>query len=407
LAERNARRKQVGTPQFVTVSGVPRQIADPIADEMSWFAGKPVNTAALDNDMRELTGLGPFSNMNYSMVEQNGKVGLDIGAETKSYSPPIVRPLIIVDGSDYNDVFFSIGARITFLDFGGYRRELRNDVIVGSQYRISSEYYRPVTAESNFFVAPRAELTSSQYPLYNEDTLVSLYRNRLVVGGLDFGYSFGRISELRFGYEGGYEHLSPQVGVRELPTFSGATGDARLQFTVDTLDNQTVPRGGENIKFYIKYFNANPGAPHEFPVSELQFQNYFRLSGPSTIFLHGYGGTSYGENTGIPAFPLGGVTRFAAYGTNALLTSQYFLFQTGYIRELRKLNPLMGSTIDFIAMVEGGKAYQLPFGPKLPNIPGDIVGAIVANTLIGPVELGGAFGNYGHQKVFFQIGRIF
>ena len=43
------------------------------------------------------------------------------------------------------------------------------------------------------------------------------------------GYAFGRTGELRLGYEGGYQHLSPQIGNEaELPTVSGATGDATL-----------------------------------------------------------------------------------------------------------------------------------------------------------------------------------
>jgi NTE family protein len=29
------------------------------------------------------------------------------------------------------------------------------------------------------------------------------------------------------------------------------------------------------------------------------------------------------------------------------------------------------------------------------------------NTIFGPVEVGGAVGNYSHGKFFFQIGRIF
>ena len=106
-------------------------------------------------------------------------------------------------------------------------------------------------------------------------------------------------------------------------------------------------------------------------------------------------------------FNLGGPTRWAAYGQNELLTDQYFLFQTGYIRTLKKLPPLLGSTIDFLAEFEVGKTYQLPNGPKPPYLPGDIVGGLIVNTLFGPVEIGGAVGNYGHAKFFFQVGRIF
>jgi NTE family protein len=408
LAERDARRRQVTTPEFVTVEGVPSQIAHSIVAGMSSYAGKPVNTANLDKNMMVLTGQGPLASSNYSMVERNGKPGLQIEAETKSYMPPIVRPLIVIDGSDYNDVYFSMGARITFLDFGGYRRELRNDVIAGSQYGIATEYYRPFTAESKWFVAPRALVSTAQYPLYNGTTVLTQYRNRLALGGFDVGYGFGRTGELRFGYEGGYQRVPQQNAMRSLlPELAGPTGDARLQYTLNTLNEPLVPHKGESIKFYTKYFNANPGAPHEFPLSELQVENLFGVSDKSTLFLNGFGGTSYGSNTGTPPFLLGGATRFASYGPNELLTDQYFLFQTGYIRKLKKLPPLLGSTIDFFGMVEGGKIYQLPNGPKPPNLPGDVVGAIILETLLGPVKVGGAVGNYGRGKFFFQVGRIF
>jgi len=69
--------------------------------------------------------------------------------------------------------------------------------------------------------------------------------------------------------------------------------------------------------------------------------------------------------------------------------------------------PLLGSTIDFLRIFEVGKTYQLPNAPKAPYIPGDVVGALIVNTLFGPVEVGGAVGDYGHAKFFFQIGRIF
>ncbi len=408
LADRAGRRREAPTPHFVNVTGVDPEIAHSLGQEMSDLAQRPVDSAKLDHEILQLNGTGPFSSLNYSMVEQNGEKGLQIEAQEKPYSPPIVRPLIVVDGSDYNDVFFSLGARITFFNFGGYRRELRNDVILGSQYGIVSEYYRPFSPSSNWFVAPLVGVNSVQYPLYKGSTLLALYRNRVALGHLDLGYGFGRTGELRLGYEGGYEHLSPQIGNdAELPTVSGATGDVKLQYSLNKLDDPVIPRSGESVKFFSKYFHTNPAAPQGFPLSELQLQNFWRLNHSSSVFLNAYGGTSFGYKTGIPAFSLGGVTRFLAFGQNELLTNQYFLFQTGYIRKLLQMPPLLGSTIDFLGLFEVGKTYQLPNGPKPPYLPGDLAGALIVNTLFGPVEVGGAVGDYGHAKFFFQVGRIF
>ena len=408
LTERSSRRSEAVTPQSVKVTGVDPKIANSLAEEVSDFAKQPVDSSKLDRKILELNGTGPYSSLNYSMVQEDGKPVLQIDARPKPYSPPIVRPLVVIDGSDYNDVFFSIGARITFMNFGSYRRELRNDVVLGAQYGIASEYYRPFSPESHWFIAPRVGINSSQYPVYSGSTLLALYRNRSAVGGLDLGHGFERTGELRFGYEGGYRHFSPHIGnVSELPNVSGGTGAVKLQYSLNNLDDPVVPRSGQSVTFYTKYYHANPGAPDGFPLSELQIQNFLRISDPSSVFLNAHGGTSYGYKTGIPAFGLGGVTRFVAFGENELLTNQYFLFQTGYIRKLTKMPPLLGSTIDFLGMFEVGKTYSLPNGPKPPNLPGDVAGALIVNTLFGPVEVGGAVGDYGHAKFFFQIGRIF
>jgi NTE family protein len=408
LANRKSRQKTTPIPEFVQVAGASPELAESIEKKMSIDVGKPVDTAKLDQQAMILSGQGRFSNVGYSMIEKEGKQGLQIQTEQKPYAPPVVRPIILIDGSNYNDVLFSIGARITFIDFGRYRSELRNDVIVGSQYLFDSEYYHPFTPTSNWFIAPRVGANSVQTNIYNESDLIASYRTRQVLGGLDLGYGFGNTGELRFGYEGGYERLSPQIGNSAvLPTVSGGTGDVRLQYQLNTLDNPVVPRSGESLQIYTKGFHVNPAAPGAFPLSEIQSQSFLRLSEPSSVFFGAYGGSSYGYKTGIPAFSLGGSQRLVAWGENELYTNQYFLGQVGYIRELLKLPPLLGSDVELIGLYEAGKTYKLPLGPSPPNLPMDGAAGIIVNTIFGPVELAGAVGNNGHARFFFRIGRIF
>ena len=166
-----------------------------------------------------------------------------------------MRPLIDINGASYDNVFFSIGGRITFLNFGGYRRELRTDVVFGSQYGVAIEYYRPFNDTSKWFVAPRAAYNNAQFPLFDGNDFVALYRNRRALGGVDVGYQFGKTGELRLGYEGGYQRLKPQIGSSaELPTVSGPTGDFRLQYLLDSLDRPTIPHSGESISVLHQVF---------------------------------------------------------------------------------------------------------------------------------------------------------
>jgi NTE family protein len=409
IAKRNARRKTTPIPEFVQVEGATSPaMAKAMEKQLSPLIGRPIDTKEVGQDMMYIVGQGRFSTSTYSMVQKSGEQGLQVQTEQKSYAPPIVRPLILIDGSDYNNVLFSIGARITLLDVGSYRSELRNDVVVGSTYLLSSEYYHPFTTTSNWFISPRLGADSQQFNIYSGSTLEASYRIRQVLGGLDTGYAFGRTGEFRFGYEGGYERASPEIGVAPtIPTTSGATGDIRIQYQLNTLDNAVIPRAGASLLMYTKGYNTNPAAPGAFPLSEVQAEYFFRLNDPSSIFVSAAGGSSYGYKTGIPTFSLGGSRQLVAWGTNELLTDQYFLGQLGYIRELAKLPPFLGSSVNLLGVLELGKTYKLPNAPSPPNLPMDVAGGLLVNTIFGPVLVAGAVGDYGHARFYFRIGRVF
>ena len=265
LSKRNARRKTAPIPKFVEVTGTSPEMAKAMEKQMSPLVGQPVEPKQIDQNMMTIVGLGRFSTATYSMTEKNGEQGLQVQAEQKSYAPPLVRPLIVIDGSEYNNVLFSIGARITFMDVGSYRSELRNDIILGSQYELASEYYHPFTTTSNWFIAPRLGVNSQQFNIYSSNTQVASYRIREALGGLDTGYSFGRTGEFRLGYEGGYQKATPVIGnVPTLPTTSGTTGDVKIQYQLNTLDDPVIPRSGTSLLMYTKGFNTNPAAPDHF-----------------------------------------------------------------------------------------------------------------------------------------------
>jgi NTE family protein len=408
LANRNSRRRTAPIPKFVEVTGVSPEVAKAMEKQMSSLVGQPVERKNIDQDMMTIVGMGRFATATYSMTEKNGEQGLQVQAEEKSYAPPIVRPLIVIDGSEYNNVLFSIGARITFLDVGSYRSELRNDVVLGSQYQVASEYYHPLTQTSNWFIAPRLGFNSQQFNVYSSNTLLASYRIRQALGGLDTGYAFGRTGEFRLGYEGGYEHATPVIGnIPALPTNSGTTGDVRIQYQLNTLDDPVIPRSGVSLLMYTKGYNTNPGAPGPYPLSEIQSQVFFRLNAPSSVYVAAAGGSSYGYKAGFPAFSLGGSRQLVAWGQNELLTNQYFLGQVGYIRELVKLPPFLGSSVDFLGTLELGKTYKLPLAPSPPNLPMDVAAGLIVNTIFGPVLVAGSVGDYGHARFYFQIGKVF
>jgi NTE family protein len=406
LAQRAARQLTTPAPQFVKVIGTSPKLADAIERDLKDNIGKPVDSAALQNQLMDLKGEGRFANLNYEMTSQNGKPGLLITGVEKPYAPPIVQPLVLLDGSSFGGVNFSMGARITFLDFGTYRAELRNDLIVGSQYGISSQYYRPFTPTSNWFIAPNAFANYQQYPIYQKDIFVSEYRRSSAGGGLELGYEFDRVAQLTLGYTAAYESFIPKIGHQALlPNVSGRFGGTTLRLAVNEVDNPVIPRSGQYMDISAVWVDANPGAAHSFPMSEGRLAKFFRVNEPSSVYFGARGGTTFGnQRVGVPPFALGGPNAFAAYGQNELLTDQYYEFQAGYLRKIAKLPVLLGEGLYFNGLLEVGRVFAPPFKSQTP---GDAVASLLINTIFGPIEIGGAVGTAGHERVFFKLGRIF
>ena len=406
LAQRAARRLTAPAPQFVEVTGTSEKLANAIEDDLKNNIGKPVQTEALQEQLLDLKGQGRFSNFSYQMTNRENQPGLLVTATEKSYAPPVVQPLFLFGGSNFSGVDFSVGARITFLDFGSYRAEWRNDVIIGSQYGINSQYYRPFSASSKWFIAPEGFANYLQYPIYNRDVFVAQYRKTSAGGGLEVGYEFGRVAQLSLGYTAAQESLVPKIGdISALPNVSGRFGGTALRFALNDVDNPVIPRTGEFMDLSTSWVDANPGGAHPFPTSEGGVIRFIKLNQPSSVYFAARGGTTFGnELIGVPLFSLGGPNGFAAYGENELLSDQYYLFQTGYLRRIKRFPVLIGEGLYFNTLLEAGRVFSPPFKSQTP---GDVVAALVANTIFGPVEVGGAVGAAGHRRVFFKLGRIF
>jgi NTE family protein len=404
---RKARQRTVPVPQFIEVTGTQPVIAQGIEKALADNVGKPLDYTRINADLTGVTGLGRFSRAGYQLVNRNGQEGLLVRADEKDYAPPTVNPLFLIDGSDYTDVRLSIGARVTLNDIGGFGSELRTDVIAGSNYGIASEYYHPLNGFSHFFMAPRAFASSKPFDLYFDDNRIATFRQHEAGGGFDFGVAANRFSELRFGYQIEHLSLTRSIGVPGLLTnVSGRQGFTRLRYVIDHTDDPTLPRQGYIVQSRFEFYDANPSATEHFPLAELRTGVFHRL-GRNSVFLLASGGSTFGyRNTGLPLFGLGGPQRLGAYGTNELLTNQYFLFQPGYIRRLTQLSPLLGNNVYLITAYEVGKAYGAVNATD-SRLPMDFNAAVLVQSFIGPVVFGGSVGDRDHHKFYFQLGRYF
>jgi len=405
-ARRESKRvNAVPVPQFVDITGASDQLASDIRKAFSSHAGRPVDAHKLEENITLLMGQERFHSLGYSLIERDGVPGLLITAEGKYDSPPWLKPGFVIDGADPYNVRLMFASRLTFQDVGGYRSEVRIDASFGSIYAIRAEYYHPFTRTRGWFVAPEAFAGRIPINLYSGSRLEAEYGLRNTGGGVDLGYLFDRFSELRIGYRAGYLSGSPRIGSPSLPSGSGRTGATSLSFTMDRLDSPAIPHSGMEVLSNAQWIDANLGATNKFPSAETAFTGFVPIGAPASVYAIAAGGTTFGyKNTGIPAFSLGSPTRLAAYGLNEFLVNQYWYFRLGYLHQIGSLPAFWGTGIYLTAQYEAAKPYGLPNGPRLAT---DGAAGLAMKTIVGPILIGGAVGEGGHKKWFFQLGRIF
>jgi NTE family protein len=406
LAQRQAKEPAASlTPAFVRVTGVEGPIAAAMERRLQGFVGEPLSTDRLDSRLTEITGSGRFQSLVYERAREEGQDGLVIHAKPKSYGPPFLRLGLEVDGGDPDSVKFGVGGRLTALDVGAPGAEARLDLRVGTEPRVDAEYYRPFGV-SPWFVAPRLFFHEDRTNLYEDGDQVAIYRVRTPGAGIDLGYRSSRRSEVRLGYETGDLDAQVVTGDPALPSVSGRTNAAVLRWGFEGQDSPIVPTRGTRAELTSRYYFDAPGAEGSFPSLQLGSSHFHPLSRAETLFGRLLIGTTFGsEAPPAQQFTLGGPLRLGAYEVDEFRGNHSLLFSLGYLRHVYQLPPGLGTRVLLGAWYEVGNVSDDRLGQG--KFLQDVSLGVIADTLLGPVLLGGSIGEDGASNLFFAIGSLF
>jgi len=403
LADRASRRR---TPEkqaeFVQVAGAgPDQRR--LKRQVEKTTEGPLDLPRLENKLTQIVGQGRFDALDYEGFVQRGVPGLLIRAHEKTYGPPFLDLALNVEGSGVGDFNFAAGGRITFMDVRG-RGEWRNDLLLGSSDLAATEYYQPLGA-SHFFVAPYAFFSKAARNAFVENIRTAVYHDERGGGGFDFGYNTGLRSELRVGYEIFNGDLAPLIGSAGLPTISGDSGEVRLRFIFAGQDSPTVPSKGLRLVLSLSHVFNSPGTTSYIDQAEMQSVTFVPVSSKTSIFFGASGGTTFRRDAGpFQVFSLGGPFRLGAYTPDQFLGNHYGYLSLGFRRDLYHLPTPLGKKIYWGGWYEAGSAFN---SPSSVQVLGSINLGIIADTIVGPIALGGAVSPTGETKVNFSIGRLF
>ena len=411
LASRESKKRPDITPvpEFLAIDGTKnpqtiRKIEQKLDDE---YKNKPLDQNALENDLTELTGTERFDNLGYGITERDGKTGLvvhDYDPQERAKRTTVLEVGAEVNNFENDDVNFNARARLTFFDFGGDGNEWRNDISIGSRSLIATEFYRPF-GNTRFFAAPNGFYEDYKVNFYQDGDRLSEYTFQTVQAGIDFGYMVSRNSELRFGYSIAHQRATRRIGNPLLPDTSGRSSFASLRWNFNSRNNAQIPTSGIEFNNSLDYYFDSPGAESGFAQAESNFNAFQTVGDKNIVFGFGGGGTTFGETAPLfQQFTLGGLFNVGGYGSDEFRSSNRLHGGFGILRETFAAPAYIGGKLYFGGWYEGGSSFENFGDAKYRQ---SVTGGALLETRIGPIFLGGSFGEGGRRKLYFSLGRFF
>jgi NTE family protein len=415
LARRSARQPGLPVIKFVRVDPESKFYEKTILAEMEPLIGKPLDLDAVGARITELYGLGYFETLDYTLVEQGAgadqEYGLEMRARRKSWGPNYVRFGLSLQDNFQGDSQYNAAAEFLMTEIDDLGAELQTDVQIGSDPKLTSEFYQPLDALRTWFAAPSARIEARDLPIFVGNHEVADYRDREVEGDIDFGRTLGNWGEIRVGYHRTNGETYERYGDPDLvvPTYNN--GQYFFKFSYDQLDNVHFPREGSTFDVQWNANRNNLGS--DFAADRVSFDWLTASSrGRNTLVLWASAGATLDgriKPTDVQDFySLGGFFNLSGLAPQSLLGPNVAIARAIYFRKIGRGGEGFFEFPAYIgASFELGNTWERRSEISYGSAHKDASLFVAFDTFLGPVYLGYGYDQRGSEGYYLFLGRSF
>jgi NTE family protein len=389
-----------------------QQIVSPqsIAAAVAQNVGNLFDRERVERDLSWLYGRGDFERLEYSLVTEREKNVLLIRAQEKNWGPNYFR-----FGFGFNTDFkaqgqFSIVGAHTARWMNSLGAEWSNEIQLGRNQRISTQWYQPLDVSETFFASVGAERRRrvGEVSLSDRDRLttrpIAEYQLTDVRGVFDVGIALGRYGEARVGPLLESQTVVPRVGQLDLPSFRANLSGLQGSLVIDQRDSAVFARSGYRFEANVLRSHKSFGA--DAALTRVQWSaEYAKTFGATTVDIAARGGRiSRPAALGFPQFELGGFLQLSGLRSGQLRGNSVRFGRVMAFRQLGLL-PAFGRGVYVGGSMEAGSVddsfAEFDIGKTVYS--GSLF--LGLETTIGPLYLGLGRASRGRHAAYLYLGR--
>jgi len=367
--------------------------------------GEPLDLQALDHDIGRIYGLELFENVDYEVVEEDGKNGLLIHARERSWGPNYLQFGLAFGDNFEGESTYNLGAAYTRTAINRLNGEWRTTVQIGGDPVIATEIFQPLDVASRYFINPRLYYAKGNYNVFSPDADI-LAQYRVSRYGIDIGggREIGAWGEARLGYRRYAGDVEVRIGGPTLPEGNFNSGELYGQLAVDKLDDVNFPRAGYFGRLEYLWSDEALGADTDF--DQILFNGGYAYTWGRNTLLTGvnFYATPDNDSPVQNLFRLGGLFKLSGYQMNELSGQHLGLLRLFYMRRIGDFNlvPMyLGGSL------EAGNTWQDTDDIEFNNLIGAGSLFIGLNTFIGPLYIAYGVAEHKHDSFYLYLGKIF
>jgi NTE family protein len=207
--------------------------------------GEPLDLDAVELALHKVYGLDFFQNVRYDLVTDDGRTGLRVGVDERSWGPNYLQLGLSYTASGDDGVLFGLAVSYLRSSINELGAEWRTTAKLGDEPAFVTSLHQPLGSAARYFVAPELSFESTQLSLWGEKKPLATFQQREAMFELGVGRELEHFGEFRVGLRRAYGDLRVKVGDPELaPLERFNRGEVFARFSVDTLDDISFPRSG-------------------------------------------------------------------------------------------------------------------------------------------------------------------
>ncbi len=384
---------------------------DVIRSQISVRKGEMLDRKTLIANLNTIYGLELFEDVNYTVRKNGDQNTLDIITKRKENGEDYFRFGLALQESFEGDNAFQLSASYNNLALNSYGGEWLSRINIGERLGAFTEFYQPVDLKQNYYVFANTGAQRFKRNINDDvDSRLIVEQRRLFAATTEIGAgrNFGNWGTVRVGLARTFSNERDRSTFPNLLLSKFDRTMLNAAFIVDTLDNIRFPTSGTALN--IRYSNNLNFMGGDDTVDKIEVDGFQPVSfGPNTLGLRYQFATSFnGVARPIDLFPLGSFMRLSAYAPGQITGYHGGSAAIVYYRKVSGGVQPFGDTPIYVGgSFEAGNAWNISDDMSFDDLRWSSSVFIGADTLIGPVYLGGGFGEEGQASAFLYVGQIF